>query len=245
MIRAGSRRVLLTLALTATALGGTAAPAAAVDDAQVVFCLSGAQVDHLRDAAVALGKAQDRAQVQDVAAWRTRDPDAFDDTCEALFGAAKPQPGFFADLLPFLTALTAAVLAYWAALGQERRVRRRTKAEALTAALAEFDSAARAYADHKVGDRPVERLRVAHTALVTRVLDVRVERPRWKSAEEWYLRLTGGALSVPALTGGWGGDKTARGEEVVALVDDLRTGVGQLATHLAKRAARPPGGTTR
>ncbi|GGS52080.1 hypothetical protein [Actinokineospora fastidiosa] len=215
-------------------------PAAAIDDAQIVYCLGKDQRDALREAAVALGKAADTAALADIAAWRGRDAAAFEETCEALYEAAKPQPGAFADALPFLTALVGALLAYFAALGQERRMLRRRQADALRAALAEFDAAARHYTHVLAGDRPVERLRAAHGALVGRLAEARAEYPDWRLAADCHERLTAGDLGMDELTSGWNADKDARAKAVRGVVTELHAGVQRIAAGLLRPRRRNP-----
>ncbi|MGX7824840.1 hypothetical protein ACTG9Q_07080 [Actinokineospora sp. 24-640] len=216
------------------------ATALAIDDAHVVYCLAPKQRDALQEAAVALGKAENRSAIGDVAAWRKRDATAFEDTCEALYESVKPQPGVFADLLPFLTAVAAALLTYFAALATERRNRRRQQAAALRAALTEFDAAARHYTHELAGNRPVERLRLAHGVLAGKVAEAAAENPGWTTAAACHTRLVSGDLGMDALTAGWEGDKEARAREVRRQVSILQTALQRVAAGLARPRVRNP-----
>ncbi|MGW5052095.1 hypothetical protein [Actinokineospora sp. NPDC004072] len=218
---------------------GFAAPAVAIDDAQVVYCLADKQRPELRSAAIALGKAEPAA-LADLDAWRKRDRRAFEETCTALFESAKPQPGVFADVLPFLTALAAAVLTYLAAFLQERRTRRRQQADGLRAALAEFDSAAQHYAHVLTGERPVERLRSAHATLAVRLAEAKAEHPGWALARACHQRMVAGDLGIDELTSGWVVDKESRAKQVRARLAELHDGVQRVAAGLLRPRRRDP-----
>lgn len=127
------------------------------DDSLLVYCLSPAQRAGLLDAAAALGYAKrDGAGgyvltdggPPDPAAWYQLRRDDFMRTCKALFAAHRvPEPGVFASVLPFLTGLTGALLAFLAATWRDRVARGHALADGLRTAFNGYGQALETYFD--------------------------------------------------------------------------------------------------
>ncbi|WP_143218986.1 hypothetical protein [Actinokineospora bangkokensis] len=222
-------RCAAAAAATAWALLSGAPAQAQPEDAELVYCLSPAQAQPLRDAAVALGA--DRAKVTDLAAWRRSDTEAFDKACTALFEAQKSPPKDALDnLLPFLTGLFGAVATYVATAWQARVTAGRADRDALVQAATAFHTAAREYLGAYAGTRDDKDLNTAHAALSARLLRVVSDHPRWPAARRAHTAITSGALSPQALEAdsrGAGDPRLARLGELE--VDCARVG-GGLAT---------------
>lgn len=155
-------RCLVTLGLVVfiallALLAGLSPPAHAdtEDDSLLVYCLSPVHRTELLEAAAALGVARrDNAGTYvlpdntplDPATWPKNHRDDFVRTCKALFAAQRtPESGLSASLLPFLTALVGAVLAFLAASWRDRVARGHALADGLRSAFNGYSQAVDTY----------------------------------------------------------------------------------------------------
>ena len=224
----GWRGAAVALMTVWTALVWAPAAHAEPEDHELVYCLSPAQAQPLRDAAIALGA--DKAKVADLPAWRRGDAEAFEKACQALYEAQKQPPQDVLDkALPFLTGLVGALAAYVATAWQARVTAGRADRDALVAAATEFRAAALEYASTYVVNRDSARFDKAHTALLTRLRRVVAEHPSWPSAEAAKNTIVSGPLSPEALGGLSGGP----GKREEAAVEELHSALDRVAAALA------------
>lgn len=185
--RAGGCLATLVLAVSVALLPGLGQPAHADtgDDSLLVYCLSPARRTGLLDAAAALGLARrDNAGSYvlpdntplDPVSWQRDHRDDFVRTCKALFAAQRtPEPGASDSLLPFLTALTGAVLAFAAASWRDRVARSHAMADGLRSA---FNGYSRAVEDYLEGSR----INRTNTQVVERRYGLMLELAKAKAA---------------------------------------------------------------
>jgi hypothetical protein len=155
------------------------------DDSLLVYCLSPAHRTGLLEAAAALGLAhRDNAGSYvlpdntplDPALWSAEHRDDFARTCKALFAAQRtPEPGLTASLLPFLTALAGAVLAFLAASWRDRVARGHALADSLRSAFNGYSQAVEAYLDGS-------RINRTNTQVVERRYGLMLELAKAKAA---------------------------------------------------------------
>ncbi|HEV2783693.1 MAG TPA: hypothetical protein VGX25_30265 [Actinophytocola sp.] len=201
------------------ALTSTAFPAAAdtEDDALLVYCLSGEQRAALTDAAVALGLAETDSGGAFLAfsggqteplEWHRNRPDDFNRTCAALSEAQRPMPDrTLPTLVPFLTGVVGALLAFAAASVRDRVTRGRTLADELRAAFRGFEHAARTYLDSWTPTRPQERvleLAEHRVALQNQLARTKAAHRRWTTVDALETEVLTGELGQ-AMTLDWKG----------------------------------------
>jgi hypothetical protein len=164
---------------------GQPAHADTEDDSLLVYCLSPAHRTGLLEAAAALGLAhRDHAGTYvlpdntplEPALWSADHRDDFARTCKALFAAQRtPEPGLTASLLPFLTALAGAVLAFLAASWRDRVARGHALADSLRSAFNGYSQAVEAYLDGS-------RINRTNTQVVERRYGLMLELAKAKAA---------------------------------------------------------------
>jgi hypothetical protein len=222
------------------------------DDSLLVYCLAPAQHNGLLDAAVALGYAK-RDSVGgyvltsgpplDPASWYRDHRDDFTRTCKALFAAQRvPDPGISATLLPFLTGLLGAVLAFLATAWRDWVVRGRALADDLRSACNEFHQAVSAYLDNFSSSQL--ELQVAHrrSALLTQLA-------RARGAHQGWLVVRGVKNDVSSRKIEQTGSRNGSKQETLNWLNQVQDDVYQIANalerpmrpHLAMRG-KPDGG---
>jgi hypothetical protein len=164
------------------------------DDSLLVYCLSPVQRAGLLDAAVALGFAQrDKSGTDALLAGRPLDPTSwhrehsadFLRTCKALFAAQRePEPGVFASVLPFLTGLLGALLAFIAATWRDRVARGHTLAYDLRSAFEEYRRAVETYLDSWHAGRSDTALIERRDVLLVQLARARGAHWRWRVVRE-------------------------------------------------------------
>ncbi|MBW4718170.1 hypothetical protein [Saccharothrix obliqua] len=230
----GSRAAMAALLWCALAvLSPPAARADTEDDAKVVHCLSPTRRDALRQAAEAL---ETRPEA-DLAQWRKHRPDDFERACDALYTAQKSaDPGWFANLLPFLTGLFSAAAAFAFTTWQNRVSRGRVVADALSTAVTEFREAADAYLRSWTAGRSDADVVAKRHKLVDQLAKLRSQHPAWQAPGDAITRLTDGPLG-DALSTGWGREQAAnrkRREECAAALIAVRDDVFAIAAALTR-----------
>jgi hypothetical protein len=204
------------------------------DESLLVYCLSPAQRTGLSDAAVALGLAvRDNAGAYELPGGRKLDPaswhrdhlDDFTRTCDALSAAQRaPGPGVFASVLPFLTGLVSAVLAFSAATWRDRVSRGRTLADDLRSSFEEFHQAAEQYLGGRGPEEPKEMEERGGTLLM-QLARAKAAHPRWAAVRTVESELEGMGLDSPAR------DRQER-EKVTARLETARDTVFKIALAL-------------
>jgi hypothetical protein len=186
----------------------------------VTFCLAPAQRAELQDAVVAL-EIDERGALNDLPAWRKAHPERFERACAALYVSRKGVGASdFATVLPFLTGLFSAMLAFLAATFVDRRARGRTLGDELRTAASDFHEHADVYLRGvKVGESDVE-LVAARRKLVDRLAGVTAVHPKWDLVADVRNRLTAGGLG-PGMTEDWDDDVTRSAQRVRELTEQL------------------------
>ncbi|MFI9811710.1 hypothetical protein [Saccharothrix variisporea] len=230
----GLRAVVTALLLCASAaFAPPLAHADTEDDAKVVHCLSTAQRTALREAAEALGVAQD----PDVVQWRKTNPDSFTRACEALYAAQKtPGPGWFANVLPFLTGLFGALAAFILTTWRERVTRGRAVADALGTAVTEFHDATEVFLRSWTPGRADTDVASKRHKLVDQLARVQAAHPRWPEPTNVIDRLTTGPLGEQ-LNVGWSANTEENKKRRAACTSELaqiRTTVLSIAIGLSR-----------
>lgn len=180
----------------------TSAGADTEQDARVVHCLSTAHRDALGDAAAALGF--DRPA--DPAKWRDERPAEFRRVCDALYRSAKPASAptpptpWFNSLLPFLTGLSGALMAFTAAAWRDRVSRGRHQGDGLRTAVAEFYDAATTHLNAWAATRSPDKVLAAQGKLTTQLAAVHTDHPRWSSLPALRSSLEEGPLGHSLIT---------------------------------------------
>ncbi len=174
-----------------------------------VYCLAPAQHEPLVAAAAALGLAEragDRVAVGGAeltpAQWRDRRPDDFLRACEALSAAQRPPgPGVLATVLPFLTGLTGALIAFGAATWRDRVTRGRALADDLRDAARAFRLAVTAYLTEWRPNQPDTDVAARREALLAQLARARAALPGRPAFTDVTTSLAGDL--GPALAAGW------------------------------------------
>ncbi|MFC5688004.1 hypothetical protein [Amycolatopsis mediterranei] len=184
----------------------------AEDDAATVFCLSPAQRAAVVDAGVSLGRAHadptgmfvlDGTRTLAPREWRVAQPAAFEASCEALYSSThQVAAGSFTTLLPVLTAIVGAALAFFATSWRDRVARGRVQAEALRSAHAEFHDAAGQYLRDTSSEHPDGPLGESRRKLLARLAEVRAGHRSWSVVPALRAQLTTGDFGAP-LTEDW------------------------------------------
>jgi hypothetical protein len=235
------RAALTTCVAALLSVPGTAQ---AQEDAPLVFCLGPAQRHALIDAAVALGRAQRdptgkfllvMGNKLDPFMWRAERPNDFASTCNALYASSRlpaaGAPSAFAGVLPFLTAIFGALLAFAAATWRDRVTRGRALGDALRSDVTEFHDAAEAYLGSAAGSylgskattRSDTEVTAARRKLLSQMAVVKASRRKWTTVTALQSELTTGELGEK-LTSGW----STQDEETRKRLTDLP---GQLGRH--------------
>lgn len=185
-------------------------------DALVVFCLSPAQRVNLIAAADALGLPTPT----DLVRWPSTQPADFDRTCAAVSSAhRRPGPGFFADLLPFLTGLFGAVLAFLLAAWQNRVVRGGDLARELRGAADAFHAAVTAFGTEWEPNRPITEVVATRAVLASVIARVRSAHRDWPAV----------TAVTTLLAGRFAADAPAEWTAAPAELDSLRDTVFRVA----------------
>jgi hypothetical protein len=208
---AGRRAGLLALVIFFL---GLCAPtlAHAEDDAATVFCLSPAQRAAVVDAGVSLGRARadpsgmfvlDGTRTLAPREWRVAQPVAFEASCEALYSSThQAAASSLSTLLPVLTAILGAALAFSAAAWRDRVARGRVQAEALRSAQEEFHDAAGQYLRDTSSEHPDAGLGESRRKLLARLAEVRAAHRSWSLVPALRDQLTTGDFGT-SLTEDW------------------------------------------
>jgi len=224
-------------------LVGMSIPAfAKTKDDALVFCLSPARRTGLLDAAVALGFASRDQQGTyrlpdgrelDPMIWHRDDPGGFDRACNALFAAQRPPgPSDFATVLPFLTGLTGAIVAFIASISVAKIARSRGLADDLRSAFEGFRLASEARLHSwSQGTSTVQAVLGRKGTLLTQLARVRAARRRWTVPSAVQAELTGGKLDG---VGAAGQSK----QDVIDRLDKAQDTVFRIA-HALEQPIRP------
>ncbi|TCO53517.1 hypothetical protein [Actinocrispum wychmicini] len=200
----------------------------------VTFCLAPAQRADLADAVVAL-EIDDRTALTDLPTWRKAHPDGFTRACTALYESAKGSGSSgFASVLPFLTGLFGAVLAFLAAAFVDLRARGRALGDNLRTAVTDFHERGDVFLRGiKVGAADSELVR-ARRKLVNQLADVKARHPKWHLVTT-ALEPLDDTLG-PAMGQGWDDNATRSRDRVRDLTEslnELRDNVLTIAAGLA------------
>lgn len=182
-------------------------------DSLTVYCLDARQHEQLTGAGVALGLTVPK----DVTDWPATRPDDFWRACEALSAARQaPGPGVFTTVLPVLTAVLGAVLAFAATAWRDRVTQGGELATQLRERAAEFHRLANARLNRpwRSGE-PDDDVVAARAALATSLARVRAAHPDWPAVAEVTAALAGTGLDADGL-------------------DELRDGVERIARAVAR-----------
>jgi hypothetical protein len=222
------------------------AGADADDDAMRVYCLAPEQRAAMSEAAVALGFAREKdgryrlssGASLELDTWREHDPADFGRTCSALMAARglpaqvttqqPAEPGVMATLLPFLTGLSGAVLAFVAAAWRDRVGRSRALADDLRVRFEEFGSAAATYLGSWTPSRSGEQVADRRGALLTQLARVRTPRRQRIRARSIEDELTTGPLGED-LTRNWAGQDHERTARLTERLGELRDSLFDIA----------------
>ncbi len=217
----------------------------ATRDARDVFCLQPAQLSELADAAQALGvtKAGSSAELiltdgtsTSPLRWRQERPEEFDRTCDALSRVqGKPVTqaagvsGVAGIVLPLLTAVLSAALAYVSTRRQNRATVGQSDAKELRDGVTAYRDAVNKLLDDRKNlptTLPTAETDAARDALVSRLSAVIERQPRWTCIAEAVAMLRTGELDD-----GLDRDLTSRSDrtERVARIDELRKRVREVA----------------
>lgn len=250
-----------------TALGWSAVAAGACSsnalaaDRNTVFCLSQAHRGELIEAAVNLGlsapvASSDRVWLSDgrnldPAAWRAERPRDFDRACAAISQPPRAaQPNLLrTGLLPFGTAVLAAILTFIGTRIRDSTLRGEQQAQALRAAFSAFSAATESYLrqwrsnpQEQPSGRDVHERRVDLRIELRRVLLV---RPRCPLPGQ-IMEVLSGDLGE-AVTDGWRGHgragKDQRVREVLTCVEGLVLRLALALEHPVRQRATLRGDT--
>ncbi|WIX88191.1 hypothetical protein [Amycolatopsis sp. DG1A-15b] len=218
----------------------------AEDDAAIVYCLSPAQRSAVVDAGVSLGRARpdpsgtavlDGTRTLTPREWRASRPADFAASCEALYASThQAAASQFATLLPVLTAVLGAVLAFFAASWRDRVARGRVQAEALRSAHAEFHDAAGQYLRDTSSEHPDTALGESRRKFVARLAETAAAHRRWTVVRHVRDRLTTGEFGG-SLTEDWYEQSEAtraRRRALLAALDSQRDAVLDVAIALER-----------
>ncbi|HEX4220761.1 MAG TPA: hypothetical protein VHZ97_00205, partial [Pseudonocardiaceae bacterium] len=212
------------------------------DDAQVVYCLAPAHRPDLINAAQSLGVAVPSNPSQ-LPAWRNSAPADFDRACQALYaadGKATASTSVVSTLLPFLTGLFSAVLAFLAAFWWNRVNRGTALADELRVAVAAFHIAGIAYLTAGA-NRDEDSLRAARRILIGKLARLRAEHRAWTVLGPLHDDLNAGELSKAKLGVDWDVRGQRQREQLKRLIerfDEIRDTGERLAAALG-RPLRP------
>jgi hypothetical protein len=234
-------------AVSSVAFAAVAGAADETDDAMRVYCLAPEHRDAMSEAAVALGLAHKEngsyrlvnGDPLDLASWWKDRPEDFGRTCSALMAARPvrepdvtitqpPGPGAMTTLLPFLTGLVSAVLAFVAAAWRDRVARGRGLADDLRLRFEEFRAAAAAYMSSWTPGRSGDQLVDRRGALLTQLAKVRATRREWRRVRSIEDELTTGPLGEE-LTRNWAGQDYERTARLTERLGELRDGLSRIA----------------